>query len=312
MATPRPFQINPMLAAIAIGYRNAEMIADLVAPRVSVPTEQYKYLEVGMEHFDPTEDLVGRKGRVRQVRTTAELKDGSVVDRGLEDVVPLSDLMAAANGVGPYDPLAAATSKLIARIVLNREIRVAGIVFNAATYLATHKVQLSGTSQWSDYTNSTPADDIEKGLETPIVRPNVMTLGQATWSKLKHHPQIARRLGGSWQEGRTVTRQEVASLFELDEVIVGMGWQNTAKPGQARTLARLWGKHCSLTRREPNLQDMETATFIATAQWGDRVAADWETRKAGLRGGRVVRAGESVGEKVLAPPLGYFIEDAVA
>ena len=38
-----------------------------------------------------------------------------------------------------------------------------------------------------------------------------------------------------------VSRQEFAEFFELQEVLVGAGFVNQAKKGQAASMARVWG-----------------------------------------------------------------------
>ncbi len=52
-------------------------------------------------------------------------------------------------------------------------------------------------------------------------------------------------------------------------------------------------------------------TFGFTAEWGGRIAGQWEDKNIGLRGGQRVRVGESVKELIIASQAGYFIEDAV-
>ena len=53
-------------------------------------------------------------------------------------------------------------------------------------------------------------------------------------------------------------------------------------------------------------------TFGFTAQWGTRIAGAVPDNRIGLRGGQRVRVGESVKELIIAPDLGYFIQNAVA
>ena len=100
---------------------------------------------------------------------------------------------------------------------------------------------------------------------------------------------------------------------QLDEILVGEGWVNTARRGQAPTLARVWGKHCALLYRD-GMADTRggRTTFGFTAQWGERIAGSIPDKDIGLRGGERVRVGESVAELITAGDLGYFLQDAVA
>jgi hypothetical protein len=211
-----------------------------------------------------------------------------------------------------YDPLANKSQQLMDVILLAREVRVAGIVFNPATYGAANKEQLAGAAQWSD-PGSDPLGDLSSALDACIVRPNLLTLGQATWTGLRRHPDIVSAvLGNSGTKGM-VSRQQLAELLELEEVAVGQSLVNTAKPGQPKALGRAWGKHAALSHRGRNLvADGGPLTFGFTGQWGTRIAGDWEDKNIGLRGGRMVRTGESVGEVISVPDAGYLFQDAVA
>lgn len=312
MSAKRPFATNAVLTAIAMGYRNGAMIADQVAPRVTVGSEQFKYTKHRMEHFDPEDDMVGRTGRVNEVEFGADQLDGSVVDHGLETPVPYSDVRAAENGQANFAPLSNAALKLTKKIELNRERRVAGMVFNANSYPTGNKVQLAGNDQWSDFTNSDPVDDIMSAIDGMLIRPNTMVLGWLVYSKLKQSPVVSKAIGGSSVTGKIVTRQQLADLFEVSQILVGDSWNNTANKGQTSSMSRIWGKHCALLHLDGQPTDMDEITFMATAQHGDKTAMEWDDRNVGLNGGKRVRVGETVKEIILASDVGYFIEDAVA
>jgi hypothetical protein len=126
------------------------------------------------------------------------------------------------------------------------------------------------------------------------------------------HPTIVKAFNGTSGDAGIVSRNFIAQLFELDEVLVGEGWINTAKKGQAPTLVRVWGKHCALVYRNRNADTQRGTTFGVTAQWGARIAGSEYDGKIGMRGGQRVRVGESVKELLIANDLGYFIEDVVS
>jgi len=53
-------------------------------------------------------------------------------------------------------------------------------------------------------------------------------------------------------------------------------------------------------------------TFGFTAQFGTRVAGSTPDKNIGLRGGQLVRVGESVKEIITSDQLGYYVQNAVA
>lgn len=313
MATKRPFPINPILTAIAMGYTNGEMIADFVAPRVLVGAEAFKYTVHRLEHFDPEDDTVGRAGRVPEVKFGVDQSDGSVADHGLESAIPQSDIDAATQQGGNYDPVANASLKLAKKIVLNRELRVAAIAFAAASYPTGNKVQLTGNDQWnSGHADADPVADIMAAIDSMMIRPNMIVVGHSTFSVLRQSSAVSQAIGGASTAGRIVSRQAIADLFEVQSIQVGDSWSNSANKGQTASQGRIWGKHMALLHVDPNPTDMDEITFMATAEHGTREASDWFDKNIGLRGGTRVRVGETVREIVLASDVGYFIEDAVA
>ena len=107
-------------------------------------------------------------------------------------------------------------------------------------------------------------------------------------------------------------KEALAELLEIDEVIVGTGWVNTARKGQAPNYVRVWGKHAALLSVSLMAAQTMQPTFGFTAQWGTKIAGEIPEQKAGLRGGTRVRVGESVQEVITCTDAGYFFQNAVA
>lgn len=310
--TDAPFPIDPVLTGITLAYRNARYVADDVLPRVApFGKQEFKYSQwTRAEQFTIPDTHVGRRGIPNEVEFTATAMTDSTEDYGLDDVIPIDDIN---NARGSFDPLGHAAESLTDLILLGREKRVAELVFSAAAYPAANKDQLAGDTQWSS-ANSDPITAIGDALDVPMIRPNVLVLGQATWTGLRRHEKIVQAtasIGGS--TAGMASRRAVADLFEIEEIIVGAGWVNTAKRGQTATYTRIWGKHAAALFRDRLAQgDDNRITFGFTAQYGDRVSGQLQEPKSGLRGGIRVRVGESVKEVIVAADLGYFFEDAVA
>lgn len=312
------FPINPVLTAIAMVYSNpaVSLIADEVLPRT--PTAKkfvWSSYDVGQGYTVP-QTLVGRKSLPSEVDFTGTLINDEVADYGLDDVVPNDEIEAFASMLkpasgGPVDPLVISTMLTTKLIQLDREVRVAAKVFNAANY-GGNTVTLSGTSQWSDYANSNPLDAILTALDVPVYRPNLAVFGQAAFTKLRQHPKIVQAVFGTAQTGGVVTREALAQLLEVKRVVVGAGFVNTARKGQAVNNQRVWGKHASFLYIDKEAAMAQQPCWGFTAQWGDKVSGDIPEPKMGLRGSQRVRVGESVKEVVSAPALAYYFQNAVA
>lgn len=301
-----PFPLNPTLTGIALAYQNEAFIADRVLPRVPVGGELYKWNEYTTEEkFTIPDTNAGRSGRVNEVEFSHQERESSVRDYGLEDPIPNADIQAAAGS--NFNPLGHATEMLTELILLDREKRVADLVQNPANYAAAYKEAPTTTDKW-DHADSKPLEQLADAIEVPMARPNVLLLNGVSALALRRNPSVVRAFNGSTGADGMVPLSFIRELLEIDEIIVGRGKHNAAKRGQEMSLAQLWGNHALLIHRNPQARPQGGITFGWTAQWGGRIAGDYEDRNIGLRGGRRVRVGESVDEKIVAADVAFLIQ----
>lgn len=308
-----PFPVDPVLTGIAIQYRNKALIADMVLPRIQpvLPRRVFNYkVWTKAEQFTIPNTAVGRRGAPSEVEFTATEIEGSVVDYGLDDPIPYDDIANAPQG---HDPEAFATQSLTNLIGLDRERRVAGLVFNVASYASGNSDTLEDTEQWSDYDHSDPIGDITDALDLPLVRPNTAVFGRSVFTKLSQHPKIVKAVLGNSGDSGIATRQQIAQLFELDQVLIGEGYYNTAVEGQTASYARVWGKGAAFLYLDSmGAGDGRLPSFGGTFQYGTRIAGSVPDTKISARGGQRVRVVESVKEVITASDLGYYFAAAVA
>ncbi len=304
-----PFPIQPHLTAIAIAYRNRRLIADQVMPRVPVGKQEFKYLKHAMaEGFTIPDTKVGRRSKPGEVTFSATDVTASTVDYGLDAPIPQADID---NAPPNHDPRAKAVEQVTNLIELDREVRVANVMFNAHNYAVANKDQLSGTDQFS-HADSHPIKLLTEVMDSMLMRPTAAVIGRPAFSYLAQHPDVVKAFHGNSGDAGIVPAAFIAQLLELEELIVGEAFVNTARKGQAAVMARCWGKHMAFMYRDKLADASSGTTFALTAQFGGRVAGSIHDPDIGLRGGERVRVGESVAELITAPDLGYLLQDVVA
>lgn len=305
-----PFPINPTATAVAIAYHNARHIADDVLPPLPVGKQEFKYLLHNLgEKFSILDTAVGRTSRPNQVDFNATEETESTVNHGLDAPVPNDDID---NADGNYDPVLRATEGTTELLLVNKEKRVADMVHNPDNYPTGNKKTLTGTGQWSD-ASSSPIDEITNAADSLIIRPNVMVIGRTAFSVLVRHPQIVKAYHGNEGGAGIVPRKFLAELFELEDVLVGESWLNTAKKGQTVTKARVWGKHAALLHRNRLGGGMSAiTTFGFNATWKKRMVRTLKDDNIGVNGGQMVRVSEICKEIICAPDLGYLLSNVVA
>lgn len=321
MAAQRPFPVNPILTAVCIGYRNLSMIADQVLPKIPVMGETYRFTRYPLaEMFTVPNTRVGRRGRVERVEFTGTQDQGSTQDYALEDGIPISDINTAASqraaGLGNFDPEARAAEGLTNLLELDREVRVAALVQNPNNYAAARRLALSGNDQFSD-----PDSDPIKVLKacfgaTLIYRPNTMVMGRDCWSGLSSHPKLVNAVKGVVTGQGIIAPDDLVRLFAgegLKRILIGESFVNNARRGQAPTLSRVWGKSIQLLYVDDQIRpEGGGVTWGFTAQYGTRGSANWPDKDVGAEGGNVVRVWEKTDEKVVAPDVGFQLQNAVA
>lgn len=314
-----PFTVQPRLTQIAMGIKPTGFIADEVCPRITVASEKFIYTKFATDEvFSIPDTRVGRTGAPNTVEFGGTDVTDSTEDYGLDDPVPNKDIKNA-EGTN-YNPKEAAAERTALLVQMAREQRVANLYFSLGTYAASLRTTLSGTSQWSDYSNSDPTTAMLTMFDNMLVRPNIGIVGRAVWTKLRMHPKVVaavlnndKGLGGAAAAG-VIQRRAVADLLELDEIYVGEPFANASKKGQAAAFTRMWGKHAAFLRVDKSVRDTKGGlpTFGFTAQWGDIVAGEIPDPNIGLDGGVKVRVGEHVKELVAFQEVGCFFQNAVA
>ena len=320
MSANRPFVVSPALTAIAIGYTNPAqtLIADRVLPRTPVAGEKFKWTEFPLaEGFTVPDSKVGRKGRVALVEFSGEEKTESTDDYGFGDLIPNSDIKAAAaarqQGLSNYDPENHAAAWLTNLLMLAREVRVAAVVQNPANYANARVQALAGGAKFSDYANSDPIGVLMGMLDSTLVfRANRIVMGQIVWSKVRSHPKLVNAVKGNLTNEGVITRQQLADLLEIKEVIVGEGYVNTAQKGQAANIQRVWGNTIAAHYIDAQVMpEQGGVTWGFSAQFGTRIAGSIADSDVGLEGGREIRVGERLKEMVVAKDVGALLTGVV-
>ncbi len=306
MSANSPLVIIPALSAVAIKFRQSGLIADLVLPRVGVDKQEFIDLSDRMaEWITPPETNVGRVGMPNQLSNSVQDPVYlATINQGLDEPVPNQD----SKNAPAESALMRATQRVMGFVELRREIRAAAITSNSANFAYT--AALSGTSMWSDYANSNPLADLLNYLDQPFMRPNKLAMGRSVWTVLSQHPKLTA-VAGATAGARRITRQELANLLEIDEIIVGDGWTNTAPKGKTPVKTRIWGKFCAGIY-SGSVSQADNGMWGYTAQFGTRIAGTIVDPNIGMYGGVKVRAGESVREVVTAKEFGFLLTNVVA
>lgn len=263
--------VDPVLTNVAQGFKQSNLIGDALFPRVNVGLRAGNIITFGKEDFMLY--TTGRSPGENTKRVQFGYSGGpfALIDYSLEGGLPIEikhEQESGANGWS-IDGAAMTVNKVQSIMALRLEYAQAQLARTYASYGASNKVTLSGTSQWSDYSGtSNPVTVIETAKEAVRaaigMRPNTVVMGAAVMAKLRQHPVVVDRLKYT---GRDIATTEIlASLFGVEKVLVGDAvYSNDA--GTAFT--DVWGKDVIVAYTNPaSLQDMGAPTYGYTYNLG--------------------------------------------
>ncbi len=174
-------------------------------------------------------------------------------------------------------------------------------------------------AQWNDG-DSHPLADIanyrsERKKATGLDM-NVLALGREAWDKLKNHADILERIAGGATNGAPAiaTRQLVAQIMELDEIVVLDAVENTAAEGATFSGSYIAAQSGLLMHRNA-AAGVESVTAVKTFCWQRLSGAANGTRILSYTDGPhldIVECESAFVHKIVAADLGVFFDDLVA
>jgi len=299
--------VDPALSNVSIKYTNDTFIADMVLPivKVSKQTGKYYVYDKANLRVDKTNRAAGSAANeidfgVSPSGTYAcddHALKGFVVDE-------VQDQAEAA-----LNPLIDETETVTEKLMLDREVNAATLLTSTANL--TQNTTLSGTSQWSDYSNSDPIGDVRTARTTihqnTFKKPNTLILGKQVFDILVEHPAIIERI--KYSQLGVVTEELLARVFQVEKVLVGEAGSNTAVEGQTDSLSYVWGKNAIVAYISPVVR-LKMLTLGVTFTYSQRLVKRWRDED---REGTYVRVGnDNYVQKIVAAAAGYLIKAVVA
>jgi len=295
--------VDPVLTELALGYSNEAFVADALFPIVPVQKEAGKVPKFGKEAFKTyrTERAIGADPN----RISPEgrgLVEFQCTEHAIEYPV---DHREAEEDI--FDAQQYATDVIMEVIFLRREKACADLAQDPNNYPAGNKIVLSGTSQFTDYSNSDPIgviDDAKAAIRAAIGRePNTMLMGYSTYQALKHHPQLLDRIKYSMKG--IVTSQLMQDIFEIEKIVVGKSLY-AAETGE---FYDLWQDNIILAYVSPKRNKRSPSFGYTFRKKGNPLIYTYDAPHGLVS---YVLGVDNLAEKIVGPDAGYLIQDTNA
>ena len=292
---------DAILSNISVQYRNAALVGLQLMPIVGVKKESdiYYIYDSKADRFRIPQTLRAPKTESKTVDWKVTTGTYSCNEHALNDLI---DDREKNNADAPLNLEVDTVEFLTDILQLGLEMRIKDIL---ETSLSEHTPSV----KWDVLETSDPIVDIETGKDAIhaviFKEPNVLLLGKSVYDKLKHHPDILDRI--KYVQKGVVTPELMASVFEIEQVIVGKAGYNTAKEGKTASYSYLWGKNAILAYVEPS-PGIKKFSLGYTFQ-----SHPFQTRRARIeiRHSDWFEVGDIEAEKMVAVACGYRISPAI-
>lgn len=299
--------VDPVLTELMIGYQNSELISEHLFPLVNVDKEGGKIPVFGKEKFRIYNTLRALRADSNRIQPEG-INDLDIVldEHDLEWPIDRREDSEAA-----FNLRAWATDVVTEGIQLRREKFCADLAQDASKYPTGNKITLSGSSQFTDGTNSDPEgviDDAKAAIRSKIAKhPNTMVIGYESWRVLKRHPKLKELL--STNSKRLIRKEDLQDIFEIENIVIGM---SLYQGENGDTINDVWGDNIILAY-VPKSRQGERQMYDASYGYTLRKRGD---RNFGVdtyeeQGGKVdiIRATDIYRPYLLGAEAGYLISD---
>lgn len=248
------FTPNMYLSNVAIAYiqSNANFIASTVFPTVPVNLQSSFYYI--FDKGDLLRDEVGRKPRFGKVSPALMGKTDDHYHCEVDQVIVGIDQFDALNYVnvpGVADPKKAKAIVATQKMLIHMDRMWAENYFKTGVWTEEYTGVAANPAgkqflQFND-ANSDPVKIFKQRRraihEQTGFMPNVLVMGGAVYDELSEHPDIVERVK---YVGKSVTAEILASLFDVQRIVVPGAIYNAALPGEADNIKYICGSKDAL------------------------------------------------------------------
>lgn len=298
-----------VLTNLSIQYQNDAFIGTRLMPIVNtngrLAASYYSYGK--RDRLAYPDDTMADRANANELNRTRTLANIALTPRALREYV---DELTLNNPEQPLNELVEASTNVLNGIAFKQEQRIAGVVAAAASYGA-NTTAIAPADRWD--VGGDPVSDIIamgpniwNGVAGNAKRVGFMSL--TVWNVLRKHPRVLDLFKFNGSSPGIASTDMLKSWFDLDELLIGSAWQDTANEGQAVAVSRsIW----------PDVFGIVTVAgspTLRSVQWGatfqDRAAAEVDTTYAperGTDGGWYARAKVSDVSAIIAPDAGFLL-----
>ncbi|QGJ70615.1 Hypothetical protein PBC10988_23130 [Planctomycetales bacterium 10988] len=214
-----------------------------------------------------------------------------------------------------------ATERARDGVLRAQEARIAELLFNTSVWTGT-KLTKAAEELWSNHANAKPLSDVKfarKMVRANIGRlPNTLILGWEAYEEAKFCDQIIERV--KYQEKMDVrpgliTPQQLASVFDVEQVVIAGAQENGANPEQEASLTEIWDPALAMVAKVARSRDIREPCLGRIFHWGEdgsQAGALVESYRENQSRSEIMRSRMDTDEKILYVEAGFLLTGLLA
>ncbi|OGC95821.1 MAG: hypothetical protein A2W25_15205 [candidate division Zixibacteria bacterium RBG_16_53_22] len=307
-AIGRDLHIDAVLSQMAMGYRPEGFIADMIFPTVSVQKQSDLYLVFDRGDRMRVEDTTRAPGTPAR-RVTEAVGSATYFARNyalagaavLEDKVNADPMQLAniVNGKATF---------LLDKLMLDWEWRVARMVTSGTNVGSSSAVASAWNGAGVPLNNINTAIDNVQGANG--VRPNRIVMGINAWKSFRRDSTVRNLIFGTNNGGGYPNTKQAASLFDVDDILIGGAYQNTGQEGVAESLASIWNDQV-LVYYAPPAPTIEKPSFGYNFRWAAAGLPNMQVERHPYDSkikAELIEAGYYQDEKITGASYGFLLK----
>jgi len=298
--------VDPVLTNLARGYSNAQFVASVLFPMVTVSKESGKIPEFTKESFK----IYSTERAIRAKSNRINPEDRNDIDFTLteHDLEYPIDYREAQDDIFPSQAHAAFV--VSEGIMLRLEKLAADIAQDDSNYPTGNKVTLGAGDKFTD-SSSNPFDTFRDASEAirkkNAKRPNTCLLGASTYAALKEHPAVYERI--KYTQKGIVTPDLLRELLDFDKLVVA----DSVYSDDAGNLADVWDDNVIIAYVPKKQSDVPRSfyepSFAYTLRKRGNPVVDTYAEQGKVQ---LIRSTDIFVPKMVGSDAGYIIKDTNA
>jgi len=193
---------------------------------------------------------------------------------------------------------------------------MAALIFNTATWTGSALTTTIGTN-WATVASATPVVDVnaarQKLWDGSGIWPNALIVNRKVYNDLRNTTEIidhSKSQGFMDVRQGNISEAQLATVFDLEQIIVAGSPKNTADEGLAITIAPIWSNSYAMLCKVARTSDHREPCISRVFHWGEdgsAIGGTIESYRDETVRSDIIRVRHDVDEKVMYTQAGHLL-----